>query len=76
MLDGVLRNQRTTLPGALLRDRLALDAAAASLVLESRNESPSDIRDAVCLARAKMINATVPNEGLRACAVGEADRIG
>ncbi|MBB5723522.1 hypothetical protein FHS72_003167 [Loktanella ponticola] len=52
MLDVVLRNPRTTLPGALLRDRLALDAAAACLVLEGRNESPSDIRDAVCLARA------------------------
>lgn len=52
MLDVVLRNPRTTLPGALLRDRLALNAAAACLVLEGRNESPSDIRDVVCLARA------------------------
>jgi hypothetical protein len=51
MLDVVLRYPGTTLLGALLRDRLALDAAVACLKLEGRNESASDIRDAVCLAR-------------------------
>ncbi len=52
LLDVVVRNPRATLPGALLRDRMALEAAAACLKLEGRNESASDIRDAVCLARA------------------------
>lgn len=52
MLDVVLRDPSGTLPGALLRDRLALEAAVACLKLENRNESMSDIRDAVCLARA------------------------
>ncbi|WP_254696737.1 DUF1403 family protein [Phaeobacter inhibens] len=51
MLDVVLRDPSGTLPGALLRDRLALEAAVACLKLENRNESMSDIRDAVCLAR-------------------------
>lgn len=51
MLDVVLRDPRGTLPGALLRDRLALDAAVACLKLENRRETASDIRDAVCLAR-------------------------
>lgn len=51
MLDVVLRDSRGTLPGALLRDRIALEAAVACLKLESRHESMSDIRDAVCLAR-------------------------
>lgn len=52
MLDMVLRDPSDTLLGALLRDRLALDAAVACLKLENRNESLFDIRDAVCLARA------------------------
>lgn len=52
MLDVVLCDPSDTLPGALLRDRLALDAAVACLKLENRNESLFDIRDAVCLARA------------------------
>ena len=51
-LDVVLRDPDGTLPGALLRDRLALNAAVACLKLEGRNETASDIRDAVCLARA------------------------
>lgn len=51
-LDVVLRDPGTTFSATLLRDRLALEAAAACLKLEGRNESPSDIRDAVCLARA------------------------
>lgn len=51
MLDVVLRYPGITLPGALLRDRLALDAAVACRKLEGRNETASDIRDAVCLAR-------------------------
>lgn len=51
MLDIVLRDLSGTLPGALLRDRLALDAALACLKLENRNESTAELRDAVCLAR-------------------------
>lgn len=52
MLDVVLRDPNGTLPGALLRDRMALEAAVACLKLENRYENLSDIRDAVCLARA------------------------
>ena len=52
MLDGVLRDPGGTLPGALLRDRMALNAAVACLKLEGRIETTSDIRDEVCLARA------------------------
>lgn len=52
MLDVVLNDPNGTLPGALLRDRMALEAAVACLKLENRNETASDIRDAVCLARA------------------------
>jgi len=52
MLDMVLRDPGGSLPGALLRDRMALDAAVACLKLENRREVTSDIRDAVCLARA------------------------
>ena len=51
MLDIVVRDPGGTLPSALLRDRMALDAAVACLKLEGRNESTSAIRDAVCLAR-------------------------
>jgi hypothetical protein len=50
-LDVVLRDPGTTLPGALLRDRLALGAAVACLKLEGRSETAPDIRDAMCLAR-------------------------
>ena len=52
MLDMVLLDPRGTLPGALLRDRMALDAAVVCLRLENRRETATDIRDAVCLARA------------------------
>ena len=52
LLDVVLRDPSGILPAALLRDRMALDAAVACLKLERRTESASDIRDAVCLARA------------------------
>lgn len=52
MLDVVLRDPSGTVPSALLRDRMALEAAVACLKLENRNESTADIRDAVCLARA------------------------
>lgn len=52
MLDVVLRDPSGTLPSALLRDRMALNAAVACLKLENRREVTSDIRDAVCLARA------------------------
>lgn len=51
-LDVVLHDPKGTLPGALLRDRMALDATVACLKLENRRETLSDIRDAVCLARA------------------------
>ncbi len=50
-LDVALSDSEGTLPGALLRDRLALDAAVACLILEGRNETTSEVRDAVCLAR-------------------------
>lgn len=40
MLDGVLRDPSDTLPGALLRDRMALEAAVACLKLEGRTEKP------------------------------------
>lgn len=53
MLDVVLRDPGGTLPSALLRDRMAMDAAVACLKLENRRETTSDIRDEVCLARAK-----------------------
>lgn len=52
LLDVVLHDPGGTLPGALLRDRLALTAAAACLKFEGRKESDSDLRDAMCLARA------------------------
>ena len=52
MLDVVLRDPGGTLPSALLRDRMALEAAVACLRLENRRETATDIRDAVCLARA------------------------
>lgn len=53
MLDVVLRDSSGTLPSALLRDRMAMDAAVACLKLENRRETTSDIRDEVCLALAK-----------------------
>ena len=49
VLDIVLRD---TGAGTLIRDRLALNASEACLALEGRREATSDIRDAVCLARA------------------------
>ena len=52
MLDVVLRDPGGTLPSALLRDRMALEAAVACLRLENRRETATDIRDSVCLARA------------------------
>ena len=52
MLAGVLGDPGDTLPVALLRDRMALEAAVACLKLEGRDENTSAIRDAVCLARA------------------------
>lgn len=51
LLDVVLCEPSGGLPAALLRERMGLNAAVACLKLEGRNESPSDIRDAVCLAR-------------------------
>ncbi len=51
-LDAVLRDPNGTFPCALLRDRMALDSAVACLKLEGRNETTSEVRDAVCLARA------------------------
>jgi hypothetical protein len=52
MLDVVLQGRGATEFAPLLRDRLALDAAAACLKLEGRADSLPNIRDAVCLARA------------------------
>ena len=52
VLDIMLRDPSGRVPVALLLDRLALQAAGASLSLEGRRESLSEIRDAVCLARA------------------------
>lgn len=46
-LDVVLREPNSTFPAALLRDRLALRVAVACLKLEGRNETESDIRDAM-----------------------------
>jgi hypothetical protein len=48
----MVRDAQTTVSGGLVRDRLALDAAFACLKLEGSNNSVSDFRDAVCLARA------------------------
>lgn len=52
ILDTVLRHQSLENPAALLRDRLAVQAAVACLKLEGRNDTIGEIRDAVCLARA------------------------
>lgn len=52
ILDVMLREPNGAVPGTLLRDRMALNAAVACLKLENRREVTSDIRDAVCLARA------------------------
>ena len=43
MLDVVLRDPGGTLPSALLRDRMALEAAVACLKLEGRDENTSAI---------------------------------
>lgn len=52
LLDMVVGQPTATLPSALQRDRLALQAAVACLKLEGRSEAAPDIRDAICLARA------------------------
>ncbi len=52
MLHMVLADPAEILPAELLRNRLALRAAAACLKLEGRRESEADIRDAFYLARA------------------------
>jgi len=44
--DIAVRDPSGTLPGALLRDRLALKVAVACLKLEGRSETAPDIRDA------------------------------
>lgn len=51
-LDAALADPQGGLPAALLRDRLALQAAEACLKLENRRANAAEIRDAVCLARA------------------------
>ncbi len=51
MLHMVLRDPSSTLPAALLRNRLALRAAEACLKLEGRRESSAEIRDAFFLTR-------------------------
>ena len=43
MLAGVLGGPGDTLPGALLRDRMALEAAVACLKLEGRDENTSAV---------------------------------
>ncbi|RUS64852.1 DUF1403 family protein [Pseudorhodobacter sp. E13] len=50
-LDWALRAQASFVPAALLRDRLALEAAVACLALENRRDTVCEIRDALCLAR-------------------------
>lgn len=62
LLDMVLRDPTGTVPGALLRDSMALDAAVACLKMEGRHESISDTRDAVCLARRERQGRPVPLE--------------
>ncbi len=52
MLHMVLADPTGILPAELLRNRLALRAAAACLKLEGRRESEADIRDAYYLAKA------------------------
>lgn len=52
ILDEALRDPKSVSVAPLLRDRLALEAAAACLMIEGRGETTSDIRDAICLARA------------------------
>lgn len=52
VFDIVLRDPSGRVPVPLLLDRLALQAALASLGLEGRRESLSELRDAICLARA------------------------
>ncbi len=51
VLHGVLRDPEERLPLALLRDRLAMQAAIACLKLERRGDGQADIRDAICLTR-------------------------
>lgn len=51
VLHGVLRDPDERLPLALLRDRLAMQAAIACLKLERRSDGQADIRDAICLTR-------------------------
>ena len=51
VLDAALGAPPAAFPGALLRDRQALEAAVACLKLEGRNDSAASTRDAVCLAR-------------------------
>lgn len=52
LLDAVMRDPGGMLPAALMRDRLAMEAAEACLKLEGRQDSRSQMRDAICLARA------------------------
>ena len=52
LLDRALADPDGGTPGALLRDRLALQAAEACLRFEFRRASQAEIRDAVCLVRA------------------------
>jgi Protein of unknown function (DUF1403) len=51
VLDLVLRKPEAEMPAPLLRDRLALAAAAACLGLEGRRDSKAEIRDAFYLTR-------------------------
>ena len=50
VLNAVLGAPAAAFPGALLRVRQALEAAAACLKREGRSDSAAITRDAVCLA--------------------------
>ncbi|WP_343211824.1 DUF1403 family protein (plasmid) [Aliisedimentitalea scapharcae] len=52
VLHPFVAQRHASVPGALLRQRLALQATEYCLTLEGRRDSPGDIRDAVCLHRA------------------------
>ena len=52
VLHSLVAVPRGDVPGALLRQRLALKAAQSCLKLEGRNESEAEIRDAICLTKA------------------------
>lgn len=52
LLDQALYGPAHAVPQALLRDRLAMGAALATLRLQGRHDQAADLRDAVCLTHA------------------------